>query len=271
MPPRARRRTAYVESLLREVRNDIGLSPATNAAGLAGGLPSPTTPGFFTTPGGSRKPRQIFLSPFSAPTRRQTGTRSSIEGGSSSPTDAISAFGVGAAWSACNEEAPAGNKSSNAVVTCPRTGLSGTFERPRLGCPYSKEVAVATTEPAARSDGRRVSIALWTISVLLALFFVAMGLPKVLGLGGWAGRFAAWGYPRWFVVLVGVGEIGGAVMLLVPRLARPGAAGLSGIMLGAVATHLRYGESARVIVSLILLTLLIVVAWRSRPKSTAAR
>jgi uncharacterized membrane protein YphA (DoxX/SURF4 family) len=102
---------------------------------------------------------------------------------------------------------------------------------------------------------------LWAISVLLALFFVAMGLPKMLGLGGWAGRFAAWGYPPWFVVLVGVGEIGGAVMLLIPPLARAGAAGLSVIMLGAVATHLRYGEFVRVIIPLILLTLLMVIAW----------
>ena len=97
--------------------------------------------------------------------------------------------------------------------------------------------------------------------MLLALFFVAMGLPKMLGLGGWAGRFAAWGYPPWVVVLVGVCEIGGAVMLLIPPLARPGAAGLSVIMLGAVATHLRYGEFVRVIVPLILFTLLMVIAW----------
>jgi uncharacterized membrane protein YphA (DoxX/SURF4 family) len=111
-----------------------------------------------------------------------------------------------------------------------------------------------------------VSIALWGISVLLALFFVAMGLPKMLGLGGWAGRFASWGYPPWFVVLVGVGEIGSAVMLLIPPLARRGAAGLSVIMLGAVATHLRYGEHARVVVPLILFTLLMLVAWARRPR-----
>ncbi len=131
--------------------------------------------------------------------------------------------------------------------------------------PIIQKVAVATTTPAARLDGRGVSIALWAISGLLALFFVAMGLPKMLGLGGWAGRFAAWGYPPWFVVVVGVGEIGGAVMLLVPQLARPGAAGLSVIMLGAVATHLLYGEHARIVVPLILLTLLILVAGR-RPR-----
>ena len=130
---------------------------------------------------------------------------------------------------------------------------------------------MATTAPAARADRRGVFIALWTISVLLALLFVRTGLQKMLGLGGWPGRFAAWGYAPWFVVLVGVGEIGGAVMLLIPSLATPGAAGLSVIMLGAVATHLRYGEHARVVVPLILLTLLMLVAWARRPRFRSGR
>ena len=121
-------------------------------------------------------------------------------------------------------------------------------------------------EPAAPSHGKGLSVALWVTKVLLALFFVAMGLPKILGLGGWAGRFAAWGYPPWFVVLVGVGEIGGALMLLIPPWARAGATGLTAIMIGAVATHLRYREPARVVVPLVLIALLMLVAWRRRPK-----
>ena len=124
---------------------------------------------------------------------------------------------------------------------------------------------MATTAPAARADSRGVSVALWATSVLLAFFFVAMGLPKILGMGGWAGRFDAWGYPAWFVVLAGVGEIGGAIMLLIPPSATSGAAGLSVIMLGAVATHLFYGENARVVAPLLLLALLTLLAWARRP------
>jgi putative oxidoreductase len=130
---------------------------------------------------------------------------------------------------------------------------------------------VATTAPAAPAHDRGVSIALWAISVLLALFFSVMGLPKMLGVGGWAGRFAAWGYPPWFVVLVGAGEIVGAVLLLIPPLATQGAAGLSVIMLGAVATHLVHGESVRVVVPVTLFTLLILVAWGRWPRFRKSR
>jgi putative oxidoreductase len=130
---------------------------------------------------------------------------------------------------------------------------------------------VATTAPATPAETRRVSIALWAISVLLALFFAMMGLPKVLGLGGWAGRFAAWGYPPWFVILVGAGEIAGAVMLLIPPLATPGAAGLSVIMLGAVATHLLHSESARVVVPVALLAFLMLVASGRRSRFRGGR
>jgi putative oxidoreductase len=128
--------------------------------------------------------------------------------------------------------------------------------------------SAASVTPAPR---RGMSIALWVSSVLLAFFFAMMGLPKVLGLGGWAGRFAAWGYPPWFVIVVGVGEIGGAVLLLIPPLATPGAAGLSVIMLAAVATHLLHGESARVVVPLTLIALLILVAWGRLPGFRSGR
>ncbi len=69
------------------------------------------------------------------------------------------------------------------------------------------------------------------------------------------------------LVLVGVGETGGAAMLLIPRLARRGATGLSAITLGAVATRLRYGEPARAVVPLVLIALLTEVAWGRRPRS----
>ncbi len=114
--------------------------------------------------------------------------------------------------------------------------------------------------------GRGASIALWIVTALMTIFFAMMGLPKVLGGGGWAGRFAAWGYPPRFVILVGVGELAGAALLLIPSLATLGGAGLAVIMLGAAATHLLHGESARVAVPLVLCAFLTVIAWVRRRK-----
>ena len=54
-------------------------------------------------------------------------------------------------------------------------------------------MSLATPLTTARKTP--LAIALWVLTVLLALFFTMMGVPKVLGQGGWATRFAAWGYP----------------------------------------------------------------------------
>ena len=97
-------------------------------------------------------------------------------------------------------------------------------------------MTLATPRTAARRT--TMAIALWTATVLLAVFFTMMGLRKLLGLGGWAGRFANWGYPPSFVIIVGIAELAGAVMMLIPRLATIGGALLAVTMLGAAATHL---------------------------------
>jgi uncharacterized membrane protein YphA (DoxX/SURF4 family) len=109
-----------------------------------------------------------------------------------------------------------------------------------------------------------MTISLWAVTVLLAVFFTMMGLPKLLGSGGWAGRFATWGYPPSFVILVGVAELAGAAMVLIPRLATLGGALLAIIMLGAAATHLLHGETGRVWVPLVLLVVLTAVSWARR-------
>ncbi len=123
-------------------------------------------------------------------------------------------------------------------------------------------MTLATPRTATRRT--TIAIALWAVTVLLAVFFTMMGLPKLLGLGGWAGRFANWGYPSSFVILVGVAELAGAVMVLIPRLATLGGALLAVMMLGAAATHLLHGETARVLVPLVLFAVLTVVAWARR-------
>jgi putative oxidoreductase len=123
-------------------------------------------------------------------------------------------------------------------------------------------MTLATPRTAARRT--TMAIALWTATLLLAVFFTMMGLPKLLGLGGWAGRFATWGYPPSFVIIVGIAELAGAVMVLIPRFATIGGALLAVTMLGAAATHLLHGETGRVLVPLVLFAVLTVVSWARR-------
>lgn len=77
---------------------------------------------------------------------------------------------------------------------------------------------------------------------LLALLFVAAGVPKVLGLGSAATEFARLGYSTGFRLLVGVLEIAGGVALLVDPVALYGAVLLLLIMVGATWTLVAVGD-----------------------------
>jgi uncharacterized membrane protein YphA (DoxX/SURF4 family) len=115
------------------------------------------------------------------------------------------------------------------------------------------------------------TIAVWVICVLLAALFAFAGLPKVTGDPRAVEGFAKGGFPGWFLLFIGAAEIAGAVGLLIPRLRFWAASGLFIIMIGAVATHLRAGDSPdKVAPAAIALVLTGLVAWLSRPHKSVA-
>jgi uncharacterized membrane protein YphA (DoxX/SURF4 family) len=122
---------------------------------------------------------------------------------------------------------------------------------------------------------RRVRVlALWVVSVAAALAIGSAGLSKLLTTGEWDRLFAFWGYPQWFMLVVGSLEVLGAVALLVRPVAWAGAAMLAAIMLGAAATvivhpgsHFFRGRQAPLtatapLVWLGLLSVVGMVRWR---------
>lgn len=86
------------------------------------------------------------------------------------------------------------------------------------------------------------TIAIGVGSTLLATTFIGLGLLELLNPTA-LGAFATWGYPERFQVLLAVGEIGGGVLLLIPRLAWYSAALLGSFLAGAIATHLWTGPA----------------------------
>jgi uncharacterized membrane protein YphA (DoxX/SURF4 family) len=80
-------------------------------------------------------------------------------------------------------------------------------------------------------------VSVWAVRVALAAQFGAGGAGKIAGTDQMVRMFDDIGAGQWFRVLVGVLEIAGAVGLLVPRLAGAAAAGLVGLMIGAVVTN----------------------------------
>ena len=111
-------------------------------------------------------------------------------------------------------------------------------------------------------------VAVWVVSLLLALVFLMAGVPKLTGAEGHVRHFEVWRYPDWFRLVVGAIETTSALLLLVPRLAFVGALGIVAIMAGATYTHaVRVPEEiGRAPFTLILLTLAAIVAIARRPR-----
>jgi putative oxidoreductase len=112
------------------------------------------------------------------------------------------------------------------------------------------------------------SICCWVLQLLLAAFFAIQGIAKLSGSPAWISRFRAWGYPDRFYFVVGLAELLGAVLLMIPRLAKFGAVMLVAVMVGATATHLIHGEP-QIMTTVVLATLLAIVLYIRR--GTAAR
>ena len=93
-------------------------------------------------------------------------------------------------------------------------------------------------------------------------------------------KFEGWGYPSWFRIPVGIGELVAAVALLIPRLRFLAACLLTVITAGALATHLTnndpIGESISAPVHLVLAVILAIATrptdWKefgTPPRATA--
>lgn len=123
-----------------------------------------------------------------------------------------------------------------------------------------------TARPAARRRGR--DVALWVLQGLLVLTFLLQGVAKLTGAAVAVAVFDEIGAGDWFRYLIGALELAGAVALLVPRLSGVAALAFTGLMLGAVATHLFVlGDSPAL--PAVLLVLTAVLAWARHDRTTA--
>ena len=104
------------------------------------------------------------------------------------------------------------------------------------------------------------------LSWLLALLFVASGVPKVIGVAQVAEGFEKLGYSASFRILIGVLEAAGGIALLVPAVALYGNALLIAIMIGAIWTVISAGQSVAppIVVGALLVVLAILRERRAR-------
>lgn len=124
-----------------------------------------------------------------------------------------------------------------------------------------------TTAPSATSPVRRprrsraAAAAVWAVRLLLAAQFVVGGVLKLTGDPQMVAMFEQIGAGQALRLLVGVCEVAGAVGLLVPRLVRPAAVGLVGLLVGAAVTNVIALQTSPAL-PLVLLVLAVLVAVR---------
>jgi hypothetical protein len=83
----------------------------------------------------------------------------------------------------------------------------------------------------------------WVLSWIFALFMlVASAAPKFLGAQVAVDPMTSLGWPVQFLVPIGLLEVAGTILFLLPRTAVCGALLLTGVFGGAIASHLRVGS-----------------------------
>lgn len=108
-------------------------------------------------------------------------------------------------------------------------------------------------------------VLLWLVTVLASLTFAKAGYGKFADAAGWQYWFERWGFAPWFVPVIGVVELGGAILLLVPRLAPYAAAVLIAVMLGAfytVSTNETDLSQVDPVINMVLAGIVLSARWR---------
>ena len=108
-------------------------------------------------------------------------------------------------------------------------------------------------------------LALWLPTLFLVYIFARQGPSKFDDASGWARAFAAWRFPVWFRILIGVLETGAAILLLTRRTAPIGAALIALVMVGGMGTHIYRSHPEQVTSEVVPLVLSLVVLsgrWR---------
>lgn len=103
------------------------------------------------------------------------------------------------------------------------------------------------------------------VAGLLLLAFAAAGLSKLAGLPLHTEQFTAWGYPGWFLYVVGAVEIAAALLLLLPSTRLVGSGLVIATMVGAAGTHLIHEEWAATAAPLACAVLAVVAGLVGRP------
>ncbi len=119
-------------------------------------------------------------------------------------------------------------------------------------------------------NAKSKSIVYWTTTVLVA-FFMSGGIAQVMHVKATMDGFVHMlGYPPYFVVILGVWKVLGAIAILVPRFPRLKEWAYAGIffdLTGAAASNASVGGPAFHVIAPLAICALLIVSWALRPES----
>jgi DoxX-like family len=113
-------------------------------------------------------------------------------------------------------------------------------------------------------------IVYWVTTVLLALLFAVPGTALLIHAPHFAQEIARLGYPAYFMNILGVWKILGAMVILVPRmpvLKEWAYAGMIFDISSAIFSHMALLDGCLKIVIPIALLFLVALSWSLRPQS----
>ena len=116
------------------------------------------------------------------------------------------------------------------------------------------------------STGRVTNIVLWVLQIGAAGMFLMAGFSKLSGNAQMVRLFEAIALGQWFRYLTGALEVGGAILLLIPRTSGVGALLLIAVMGGAVLAHLLI-VGGSLLLAIILLVVAGAIAWGRRERT----
>lgn len=132
-----------------------------------------------------------------------------------------------------------------------------------------------TTNQTLKRIARVVGlILLWMVTLLATAVMGKAGFGKFESTEGWQYWFQRWGYAPWFVYVIGVAELGGALLLLIPRMASYAAALLIAVMIGAfitVSTNQTDLSAVDPVINSVILAVVLAGRWTSRWRPLSQR
>ncbi|WP_248928558.1 DoxX family protein [Paenibacillus hamazuiensis] len=118
---------------------------------------------------------------------------------------------------------------------------------------------------------KSLKIGLMVLKLLVSANFIMVGSLKVIGAEDAVSMFLHYGFPAWFCVAVGLGEVAGGIGLWFGKTAKFALGALMTIMSGALVTHILFKEYTGALIVCVYLLLLIIIAFAGRSLQSGER